>query len=159
LGESWRIGHKTGRFQGAIRAFQEAIRLDPYETSYYFQLAFLQQQEGQLADAAVTYHQVIARASEDEVGSAPGASPWNSAKSPGNRQTEKVLHPCPLPMRTGLFFRACCWKRTAAMCRFYTGIPHGGFGCAAQTAREELSRIASRALKPLLDVLASEKRG
>lgn len=145
---------KLEDYKGAIRAFQEAIRLDPYEIHYYFQLAFLQQQEGLLSDAAVTYHHIIARASEDETVERAGRLALELGEITGELgKLEKVLHPLSFTYAHRPVFSRLLLETYR---RYVPILYRASRQSNSKAAKEELARIASRALKPLLDVLASE---
>lgn len=152
------LAMKLEDFKGAIRAFQEAIRLDPYEMSHYFRLAFLQQQEGQLADAAVTYHQVIARASEDETVERAGRFALELGEITGELgKLEKVLHPLSFTYaHRPVFSRLLLETYRRYVPILYRMSRSADSLAQRKAAQDELARIASRALKPLLDVLSSE---
>ena len=149
---------KLEDFKNAIKSFQEAIRLDPYEMSYYFELAFLQQQEGQLAEAAGTYHQVISRASEDEVVERAARFALELGEITGQLgKLEKVLHPLSFTYaHRPVFSRLLLETYRRYVPQLFELTRAAPTEAERKSSREELERVATRALKPLLESLASE---
>ncbi len=149
---------KLEDYPNAIKSFQEAIRLDPYEMSYYFELAFLQQQEGQLVEAAATYHQVIARASEDEVVERAARFALELGEIAGQLgRLEKVLHPLSFTYaHRPVFSRLLLETYRRLVPQLFEQTRAAPTPEARRAAREELDRVATRALKPLLESLASD---
>jgi len=149
---------KLEDYKGAIKSFQEAIRLDPYEMSYYFELAFLQQQEGLLAEAAATYHQVVARASEDEVVERGARFALELGEITGQLgKLEKVLHPLSFTYaHRPVFSRLLLETYRRLVPQLFDLTRSAPTAAGRREAREELDRVATRALKPLLESLASD---
>ncbi|MBU1244958.1 tetratricopeptide repeat protein [Myxococcota bacterium] len=152
---------KLEDYKNAIKSFQEAIRLDPYEMSYYFELAFLQQQEGQLAEAASTYHQIIARASEDEVVERAARFALELGEITGQLgRLEKVLHPLSFTYaHRPVFSRLLLETYRRYVPQLFESTRRAPTPAERKAAREELERVATRALKPLLESLASDNAG
>ncbi len=152
------LAMKLEDYKGAIKSFQEAIRLDPYEMGYYFQLAFLQQQLGLLDEASLTYHQIIARSSEDEVveRAARFALELGEIRSSLGK-LERVLHPLSFTYaHRPVFSRLLLETYRRHVPQLTWTVRNAKNPAERKTAREELERVATRALKPLLESLTSD---
>lgn len=150
---------KLEDYRGAIKAYTEAIRLDPYEMDYYFSLASLYLQMGEIENSTRIYYQIISKSSEDEIVEKAAKSAMDLDELTGNLgRLEKILH----PMSFVYSHRAVFGKMLMEVYKRYVPWLNNQKRQALSEKdrtfyEKELNRLKTRALKPLLESLTVEE--
>ncbi|MBU1535943.1 tetratricopeptide repeat protein [Myxococcota bacterium] len=149
---------KLEDYKGAIKAYKEAIRLDPYEMDYYFSLATLYLQTEKPAEATSVYHQIISRASEDELVEKAARHSMDIDELSGSLGAlERVIYPLSFayshrPVFSKLLLQV--YRRYVPALAYLRDNSKDKNTVAF--ARNEMKRLSTRALKPLLEALTSD---
>ncbi len=148
---------KLEDYYGAIKAYLEAIRLDPYEMEYYFAVASLYLQISKPKQATKVYRQIISRASTDELVERAGLLALDLGEISGELGTlERTLHPLSFVYSHRPVFSKLL---LAVYKRYIPTVAHlkkrGRSRKVVAWAKGELKRLGNRALKPLLEGLTS----
>ncbi|MBN2723519.1 MAG: tetratricopeptide repeat protein [Deltaproteobacteria bacterium] len=150
---------KLEDYRGAIKAFLEAIRLDPYEMDYYFSLASLYVQLAEVTSASKVYYSVISRSSEDDLVEKAARAACDLDELTGNLgKLEKVLHPLSFVYAHRSVFGKMLlevYKRYVPW--LYSQIRNSTSIKEKKYLTREIHRLRTRALKPLLESLTGEE--
>ncbi|MGM0596727.1 MAG: tetratricopeptide repeat protein [Myxococcota bacterium] len=149
---------KLEDYKGAIKAYREAIRLDPYEMNYYFSLASLLLQQNKPEEASQIYHNIIKRSSEDDLVRRAGKYALDIDELIENLDNlEKTIYPLSFiythrPVFGELLMEL--YKRYIPYLFYLKN--NAGDSTKKEWAVNELKRLSSRSLKPLLEALSNE---
>jgi tetratricopeptide (TPR) repeat protein len=149
---------KLEDYKGAIKSYREAIRLDPYEMNYYFSLASLLLQQNKPEAASQIYHNIIKRSSEDDLVRRAGKYALDIDELIENLDNlEKAIYPLSFvythrPVFGELLMNL--YKRYIPYLFYLKN--NAGSSTKKEWAINELKRLSSRSLKPLLETLSNE---
>ena len=146
------------KYDAAIGAYEKAIQLDPRNFHAYFALARLYRNQNQLAKAASLYHEVLTRASDEEVLHKAAREAINLEELTGTLgQLERTVAPLAFSLAHKDVYRRILveiYQRyvPTLLDQWRRGSP--GEKAAAQ---KELERLGQHGLKPLLEALADDR--
>jgi tetratricopeptide (TPR) repeat protein/HEAT repeat protein len=142
----------------AIGAYAKVIELDPRNWKAYFALGGLYVDTGKDEDATELYHQVLRRASDDDVLARAGKLAIVLEESTGTLgELEKVVAPLAFTMSRRPVYRRILVDLYDHYVTRLGGQARRGPPELRKAAREELVRLGQHGLRPLLEALHDDK--
>jgi tetratricopeptide (TPR) repeat protein len=144
-------------YEKAIAEFEKTLAHDPRNTAAYFALARLYRNRNQLDRAAKLYRELLRRSSDDEILLKAGRHAINLEELTGSLgELERILAPLSFTFTHKSIYRRILVELYARYVPQLVEQQSRGDAKARAAAGEELARLGTHGLKPLLEALADD---